>query len=172
MDLPTSIIFEKLLRIILTLFLGILSVFYINRSVNATIYRISRQRAFSSHRTRLQTINSIIKSAISSVIFLIAILILASDFGFNISPILAGAGIVGLAVSFGAQTLIKDVLAGIFLIIDNQINIGDKVKIGETIGTIEKLGLRTMVIKDKDDNVIYIPNSEIKQIKVFKERVA
>lgn len=90
--------------------------------------------------------------------------------GFNIIPILTGAGILGIAISLGAQTLIKDVISGIFLIIDDQINIGDRVKIEDQEGVIVKMFLRNIVLQDKAGNRIYIPNSEINKIIVYKQK--
>lgn len=111
--------------------------------------------------SKTRTIRSLLKNIIDVVLFLFAVLIILSDFGVNIVPILTGAGILGLAFSFGAQSLVKDLIAGFFIIIENQFNIGDKIQIGKLEGEVSKMTLRITVLKDKSENLIYIPNSQI-----------
>lgn len=111
--------------------------------------------------SKTRTIRSLLKSIIDVVLLLFAVLIILSDFGVNIVPILTGAGILGLAFSFGAQTLVKDLIAGFFIILENQFNIEDKIQIGKLEGEVYKMTLRMTVLKDRNDNLIYIPNSQI-----------
>ncbi len=91
-----------------------------------------------------------------------------SDIGFDITPILASAGLVGLALSFGAQTLVRDFLSGFFLITENQYNVGDTIEANDTKGEVVKINLRTTVIRDKKGNKTFLPNSKIEKVKVFK----
>jgi small conductance mechanosensitive channel len=88
----------------------------------------------------------------------------------NITPLITGAGILGLAFSFGAQTLVKDLIAGFFIILENQYNVGDQVKLNTEEGVVDKITLRATVLKDKKGNLIYIPNSEIKKVVVIKKK--
>ncbi|QQG44527.1 MAG: mechanosensitive ion channel [Candidatus Roizmanbacteria bacterium] len=111
--------------------------------------------------SRTRNIRSLFKNAIDIMVFLIALMVILSRWDINIVPILTGAGILGLAVSFGAQTLVKDVISGIFIVIENQFSVGDRIKIGDYEGEVHQITLRLTVIKDKKDNLIYIPNSQI-----------
>jgi small-conductance mechanosensitive channel len=119
---------------------------------------------------RAGTIASIIKNTIDTVIFIIAMITIISQWGINIGPILTGAGILGLAVGFGSQTLVRDVVTGFFILLENQINIGDKVTIAGNTGVIIEMNLRTTVLVDDKNSVITIPNSQITTIvKLQKE---
>lgn len=126
------------------------------------IFRGVKSRNLSSHFvSKTRTVRSLLKNILDIVFLAIAVLVILSHFGVDIRPVLAGAGIVGLAISFGSQTLIKDILSGIFIITEDQFNIGDTVKIGDNIGKVEKFTLRITVLRNNENNLIYIPNSQI-----------
>ncbi len=118
---------------------------------------------------KTQTLKSFLKSGLTVVIFTIFTLLILDLWGVNIAPFLTGAGLVGLSISFGAQTLIKDIISGIFIIFENQFNVGDYLKIGNLEGVVKKITLRQTILKDKDDNIIYIPNSQITSFVKFKK---
>lgn len=121
---------------------------------------------------KTNTLNSVLFNLLDVAIYGVTILIILSHWKVDISPILTGAGILGLAISFGSQTLVKDIISGFFIISESQYNIGDMVKIGEYVGKVSKVTLRLTVLKDEDGNRIYIPNSTIttvKRIKVVKK---
>lgn len=123
-----------------------------------------------SHETLLaktRTIRSLLKSVIDIVLFLTVILIVLSRWDINIVPILTGAGILGLAISFGAQTLVKDIISGIFIILEDQFSVGDMIKVDKYEGEVHRITLRLTVLKDKKGNVIYIPNSQITSLVRF-----
>ena len=82
------------------------------------------------------------------------------ELGINIGPYLAAAGIVGVALGFGAQSLVKDIIGGIFIIVEDQYNIGDVIKIASISGTVEEINLRRTVLRDLDGIVHFIPNGE------------
>jgi len=88
---------------------------------------------------------------------------IVSELGVNVAPILAGAGIVGVAVGFGGQYLIRDIITGVFLIWENQFRVGDVVSIGDVSGVVESVTLRVTVLRDMDGTVHTIPNGEIKR---------
>lgn len=115
-----------------------------------------------------ETLISLLNSVLRYVIFAIAILLLIQVVapGFNIAPILAGAGVLGLAVGFGAQTLIRDVITGFFLMFEDQIRVGDFVSVnnGEVTGTVEEVGLRMTTIREFSGRKYYIANSEIRTV--------
>jgi moderate conductance mechanosensitive channel len=111
---------------------------------------------------QLRTLASIINSVGVFVIFFFALMQLLSTFGVDMKPLLASAGIAGLAIGFGAQTLVKDVINGFFILIENQYDIGDVVRIAGVKGTVEDMTMRRTILRDADGTQHVIPNSEIK----------
>lgn len=111
-----------------------------------------------------KTVRSFLKNIADGFLFFVAILMILSQFGVNILPILTGASVLGLAISFGAQTLIKDLISGFFILMEDQFNVGDYVKIGNFEGEVYKLTMRLTVLKDKKGNLTYIPNSQINSV--------
>ena len=82
-------------------------------------------------------------------------------FGFNLGPVIASAGVIGVAIGLGAQTLVRDILSGIFMLIEDQYGVGDQIKVLEIEGVVEKVGLRITTIRDRDDVLWYVRNGEI-----------
>jgi small conductance mechanosensitive channel len=118
----------------------------------------------TTHRERRgQTISQLLRSVGRVVVFVVAILLTFNVF-INIAPILAGAGILGLAISFGAQSLVKDVISGFFILFENQFAIGDVVEAGGKGGVVEKMTMRVVVLRDLQGVMHVIPNSEIKVV--------
>lgn len=111
-----------------------------------------------------KTVRSFLKNIADGLLFFVAILMILSQFDVNILPILTGASVLGLAISFGAQTLIKDLISGFFILMEDQFNVGDYVKIGNFEGEVYKLTMRLTVLKDKKGNLTYIPNSQINSV--------
>lgn len=109
---------------------------------------------------RLRTVASLLNSVAAAVIAGLALLMVLSTF-IEIGPLLATAGVAGLAISFGAQSLVKDVLTGIFLMVEEQFGIGDVVRIKDVTGLVERITLRTTVLRDVEGTVHVIPNGEI-----------
>ncbi|OGK18562.1 hypothetical protein A3B50_00030 [Candidatus Roizmanbacteria bacterium RIFCSPLOWO2_01_FULL_40_42] len=128
--------------------------------------RVSEDRVHMLAKTR--TIRALLKSVVNGFFFFVAVMMILAHFGLNIVPLLTGAGIVGLAFSFGAQTLFKDFIAGFFIIFEDQFNIGDKVKIGNIEGEVHKMTLRMTVLKDAKGNLIFISNSQIESVTRLK----
>jgi small-conductance mechanosensitive channel len=112
---------------------------------------------------RGKTISQLLRSVGRVVVFVIALLLTFNIF-IDIGPILAGAGILGLAVSFGAQSLVKDVISGFFILFENQFAIGDVVEAGGKSGVVEKMTMRVVVLRDLNGVMHVIPNSEIKVV--------
>jgi small conductance mechanosensitive channel len=110
---------------------------------------------------RSTTIAGIIHKAASFVIWITALITILTEVGFNIGPILAGAGIAGLAVGFGAQNLVRDVISGFFMLIENQIRVGDVAVINGTGGLVEEINIRTTVLRSLDGTVHVFPNGSI-----------
>jgi small conductance mechanosensitive channel len=116
----------------------------------------------SEQRTR--TLVSLLRSVGRVIIFVIFLFMLLSAIGLDLGPLLAGAGVVGLAVSFGAQSLVKDVISGLFILIENQFGVGDVVRIEGVSGAVERMTLRVVVLRDVHGVVHIVPNGEIKKV--------
>ncbi|MCK5219359.1 mechanosensitive ion channel, partial [bacterium] len=113
---------------------------------------------------RIRTLISVLRKIVYLVLWGIAIMIVLSQLGINIGPIIATAGVLGLAVSFGAQSLIKDFISGLFLILENQVRLGDVAIINGTGGLVEAINLRTIVLRDLSGIVHIFPNGSINTI--------
>jgi len=110
---------------------------------------------------RAQTLSEIVQAAATSVLFVITAMLLLEELGINIAPLLTAAGIGGLAIGFGAQNLVRDLITGFFLLLEDQIRVGDIVKVGDKSGLVEQLGLRVLILRDYDGSVHTIPNGSI-----------
>lgn len=136
----------------------------IKKSIDGLFLGIKKTVKTERALAKSKTITSFLKNITDSLLFFIVILMILSQFGVNILPILTGASVLGLAISFGAQTLIKDFIAGFFILMEDQFNVGDQIKIGVFEGEVHKLTMRLTVIKDKKGDLIYIPNSQITSV--------
>ncbi|GAA1700479.1 mechanosensitive ion channel family protein [Fodinicola feengrottensis] len=110
---------------------------------------------------RAKTIGSVLRSVTSIVIGAVAVLTILGQLGINLAPLLASAGIAGVALGFGAQTLVRDFLSGIFMILEDQYGVGDTVDVGEASGTVEAVGLRCTQLRDVHGTVWYVRNGEV-----------
>jgi small-conductance mechanosensitive channel len=115
-------------------------------------------------RQRAEAIGSVLRSFVTAVVFTIAALLVLGEFGFNLGPLLASAGIVGVAIGFGAQTLVKDLIAGLFMLLEDQYGVGDTVDLGEATGVVETVGLRITTVRDGRGVLWYIRNGEIVRV--------
>ncbi|GIJ71946.1 mechanosensitive ion channel protein MscS [Virgisporangium ochraceum] len=115
-------------------------------------------------RARAEALGSILRSIASAVVFGVAFMLVLDELGVNLAPILAGAGILGLAIGFGAQNLVRDFLSGLFMLFEDQYGVGDLVAIGEVEGTVEAVGLRITTVRDATGTVWYIRNGEIQKL--------
>jgi len=132
---------------------------------SAAIERHLAQLAPSS-RTRQRTLLPLLRTTMLCVIIVMASLIVLSEIGLNIAPLLAGAGVVGLAVGFGSQALVKDIITGLFILIEDQIAVGDIVDVGKDHkGTVEAISIRTIRLRDQAGVVHTVPFSEVTSIK-------
>ena len=113
---------------------------------------------------RAQTLSRILEKTLSIVVIVIAGLMILRELRVDITPVLTGAGIVGLAVGFGAQTLVRDVISGFFLILEDQVRVGDSAVVNGTGGLVEAINLRTIVLRDEEGTVHVFPNGEIKTL--------
>ena len=116
------------------------------------------------HAARAATMGSLLRSVTNAVIALLAILTVLAILGVPLTPLLASAGVGGVALGFGAQSLVKDYLSGIFMIVEDQYGVGDTVDLGEVIGTVEDVGLRVTRVRDAAGQVWYVRNGEIVRV--------
>jgi small conductance mechanosensitive channel len=125
----------------------------------------ARDLATSTRRAqRSKTIGDLFKSIVTGVLVAIVGTMMLSEVGVDIAPIIASAGIIGIALGFGAQSLVKDFLSGIFMISEDQFGVGDIIDVGEAIGTVEAVSLRVTRLRDLDGTVWYVPNGEILRV--------
>lgn len=155
---------------LLTILVVFILSFFFKKVIDFIFLGIKNRLGNQNIMARTRTVRSLIKNIVDFTLLSIAILTILSYWGFNIIPILTGAGILGFAISFGAQTLIKDLINGFFIFAEDQFNVGDRVKIEKFEGEVYKITLRMTILKDKNGNTIYIPNSQIWTIVKLKER--
>lgn len=155
------------LKIIIIFLVAFIVRFILVRASN----RVIRQAFGSNERKdqRSSTISAVLNTITSLLIWGTAILVSLTVLGVNIGPLLASAGIAGVALGFGAQTLVKDYISGLFLIIEDQYGIGDEVEIGTVKGKVESVALRTTRIRDEAGVLWYIRNGEILNVANFSQ---
>ena len=124
----------------------------------------------SREEQRADTLGQILLSTGNIVIYIVILFMVLNLFGVDIRPILAGAGIIGLAIGFGAQSLVKDFVSGLFILVENQYGISDEVKIGSSEGEVIKITMRSTVLKDKAGNTYYISNGTINNVVNLSQR--
>jgi len=129
------------------------------RIQEAAVPLVSARRA-----QRARTIGSVLRSISSTIVLVVALVMVLAEFGVALGPILASAGIVGVALGFGAQNLVRDVLSGIFVLLEDQLGVGDIVDLGEAGGTVEAVGLRITTVRDVSGTVWYVRNGEILRV--------
>ncbi|HXG69506.1 MAG TPA: mechanosensitive ion channel family protein [Gemmatimonadaceae bacterium] len=110
---------------------------------------------------RARTLGSVVRNVTTALVSGVAVLMILREFHLDIAPVLTGAGIVGLAVGFGAQALVRDIISGFFLILEDQVRVGDVAAINGTGGTVEAIHLRTIVLRDEEGTVHVFPNGGI-----------
>ncbi|QIP42773.1 mechanosensitive ion channel family protein [Rhodococcus qingshengii] len=126
------------------------------KSPNAKVNERRSQRA--------RTIGSVLKSTVSIVILVWCVLQILGILGINVAPFIASAGVIGLAIGFGAQNLVRDFLSGIFMLLEDQYGVGDVVDLGDAVGTVETVGLRVTTIRDVNGTLWYCRNGEILRV--------
>ena len=113
---------------------------------------------------RAEAIESVLKSLVTAMIFSVAIMLMLAEFGINLAPLLAGAGIVGVAIGFGAQSVVSDFLSGTFMLIEDQYGVGDIIEVDGVTGEVEHISLRTTKIRDLSGTVWHIPNGTMTKV--------
>ena len=151
-------------RVGIVLLIGIASVLILQLSLRGIERRLKESGAKGERLKRLTTLARAGRSIGHILILLIVALMILYELGINITPILASAGLVGLAFSLGAQTVIKDFLGGIVILTENQFTIGDVIAVGNFSGSVERITLRATYLRDGNGNLNLIPNGDIRTI--------
>jgi len=115
-------------------------------------------------RQRAESLGSVLKGFSTIAIFSVAVLMILGEFNISLAPLLAGAGIAGVALGFGAQTIVKDLLSGMFMLVEDQFGVGDVVDVGEASGVVETVGLRITRLRDVEGTLWHVPNGEIRRV--------
>jgi len=158
-----------LLTIVLILILAWLTRLALRKAMDRTEDRLVRRHERegeppSEVAKRVSTIMKLVRQAVSMVFWGIVFLIVLREVGVNIGPILAGAGILGLAVGFGAQNLVRDIISGLFMLLEDQVRVGDVAIINGTGGLVEEVNFRTLVLRDLGGVVHVFPNGSISSL--------
>ncbi|OBF29752.1 mechanosensitive ion channel family protein [Mycobacterium sp. ACS4331] len=124
----------------------------------------SAARAAARRQQRAQTIGSVLKSVVSIVLLVWFVLTVLNVMGVDIAPFIASAGVVGLAIGFGAQNLVRDFVTGVFMLLEDQYGVGDIVDLGDASGEVESVGLRVTTVRDVDGTLWYVRNGEIARV--------
>jgi len=134
------------------------------RSVESLVARSTLPGAAARSAGRARTLGGVAASLVRVFVWAIAVLLVLDKFGINLGPLLAGASIVGVALGFGAQSLVKDFLSGFFILAEDQYGVGDVITIGDTTATVEEVNLRVTRMRGTDGTVWFIPNGEIRKV--------
>lgn len=160
-DIFNASLLKSALHIILVVVLAWIALKMAKRFSMGLVRFVARQKDDEEFQKRARTLGDIVRYVIVLAILVVTTMTVLRELGIDIGPVLAAAGIVGLAVGFGAQSLVKDVISGFFILLEDQIRVGDVVNIADKGGLVEKVGLRTTVLRDLHGNVHYVPNGTI-----------
>ena len=152
------------LRILGILFVAWVAIWMAQRSIRAMRLRIEARMDDRESVKRAETLGRVFRYLAAVIISLIAGMLVLAELGVSVAPILGAAGVVGLAVGFGAQSLVKDYFTGFFILLENQIRQGDVVKLGDHAGFVEDVTLRFVQLRDYDGNVHFVPNGTISTV--------
>ena len=142
-----------------------------HRTINRVVDRISKADLLPgpknlAHRQteRAKTLGSVLTSTLNGAVWIIALFMLLGEFGLNLGPLIASAGVIGVALGLGAQTIVRDVLSGILMLIEDQYGVGDEVDVLEITGKVERVGLRITAVRAGDGTLWYLRNGEILKV--------
>jgi small conductance mechanosensitive channel len=120
-------------------------------------------------RQRLSALSSVAQSAVTFVIFAVVIVMILAELGYNITTILAGTTVIGVTVAFGLQSIVKDLVSGVFMLVEDQLGVGDYVDMDMASGVVERIGLRITELRVRDGTVWYVRNGEVLRIGNFSQ---
>jgi len=149
------------LRIVLVVIMMLIAVKAARILSTRLLTPLAKRKDDAEFHKRAETLGSVIRYVLKIAIMVIGTLMIMRELGIEIGPILAAAGIVGLAVGFGAQNLVQDVISGFFILLEDQIRVGDVVNVADKGGLVEKVNLRMVILRDLAGNVHYVRNGKI-----------
>jgi small conductance mechanosensitive channel len=152
------------MRIVLIVALAWLAIALLQRTIRQVRIRIASRLDARESVQRAETVGRVLRYLVAVVISLVAGMLVLAELGVSVAPILGAAGVVGVAVGFGAQSLVKDYFNGMFLLLEDQISQGDVVRLGEHAGFVEEMTLRYVRLRDYDGHVHIVPNGEISSV--------
>ncbi len=184
-NLAETVLFTPL-RILFLIFLALLARFILHRLINRSVakaigkppqFKIKAAQALVDATTlpaerreqRILALGSLARSAVTFVIFVIALLMILAELGFNITTILAGTSVLALTIAIGVQSIVKDLVSGVFMLVEDQLGVGDYIDMEKASGTVEAVGLRVTQLRDDDGNVWYVRNGEVLRIGNFSQ---
>jgi small-conductance mechanosensitive channel len=184
-DLAETVVFVPL-RIAFLILLALIARFVLHRLISRAVRRmIGRQTQVKlkaaqalvdattlpaeRREQRILALGSLARSTVTFVILIVTIMMILAELGFNIATILAGTSIVALTVAIGVQSIVKDLISGIFMLIEDQIGVGDYVDMDQASGTVEAVGWRVTQLRDEDGNVWYVRNGEVLRVGNFSQ---
>ncbi|HEX7167915.1 MAG TPA: mechanosensitive ion channel family protein [Acidimicrobiales bacterium] len=164
----TEFLLVRPLKILLIVLVAIVASRIATRTVRRAVTSLQARSPLGSTSARSQlrtdTLRDVLASLVRTVIFALAALVVLDELGINLAPLLAGAGIAGIAVGFGAQALVRDVISGLFVLLEDQYGVGDVVTLGEASGTVEDVSLRVTRLRAVDGTVWFVPNGEVRRV--------
>lgn len=149
------------LRILLIMVVGWVAMVLIQGTIKTVRIRLADRMVDHESVKRAETLGRVLRYVVAVVVSLIAGMLILAELGVSLAPILGAAGVVGVAVGFGAQSLVKDYFTGFFLLLENQIRQGDVIRLGEHEGAVEELTLRYVRLRDQEGRVHFVPNGLI-----------
>jgi small-conductance mechanosensitive channel len=163
---------EKLVLVLLTCLIILWAVSLVARAVRRAVDD-GNAGVTSDAERRAETLGSVLKNAARVLVAVFFLLVTLQEFGVNIQPLLAGSAVAGVALGFGAQSLVKDIIAGFFLLLENQFGVGDIISVDDKhTGTVERMTLRITQIRDMEGRAHYLPNGTITQVVVLSKDYA
>ncbi len=159
------------LRILIICLSAILAQSFGSRAIHRAMNRLSTadlvlgpRNIVARQKERARTIGGVLAATLKSFILIVAIGMVLGEFGFNVGPLIASAGILGVAIGLGAQTLVRDILSGIFMLVEDQYGVGDSVNVLDIQGVVERVGLRVTTVRDSSGTLWYLRNGEILKV--------
>ena len=159
------------LRILLVIAGALFTQYFGGRAIDRAMARLATAdlipgptNTVARQKERARTTGTVLSSTLNAIIWVLAMAMVLGEFGFNLGPIIASAGVIGVALGLGAQTLVRDVLAGMFMLVEDQYGVGDQIEAMEISGVVESVGLRITTVRSLDGTLWYLRNGEILKI--------
>jgi small-conductance mechanosensitive channel len=152
------------LRLVLTALVGLVVLVLLRRMIKSVTDHLASGSLMDRRGLRARTIGSVLRSTATLVVGAIVVLMMLDEVGVNIMPLVASAGVAGVALGFGAQSLVKDFLSGMFMLFEDQYGVGDTITVGDVSGTVEAVALRITKVRDSSGTLWYVRNGEILRV--------